>query len=370
MTDARSRAIGHCIHQGVAQNKEGLVCVDVGYSGIGPWMYWVILDDSWLRTDPYYYNSCSHAIRLCIQGVAENKEGLVCVNLSSSGIGHKDSPNTRIPRWQCRLSRALAGNTTVKTLCLDGCNLDDAGVAELVNALKINKTLEEISLRKVGIKQDKALAMVKALLSNNVLKKLDLSANDLGEVAVAALANGLIVNDTLVSIALSGSTKGNDCALRLAAALRINHKVSHLDLSYCGVERTGILALALAIQATAAQRAEIFHLGRITTGAQPTYSDGSESIRLRSVAVKLGFPVQSRRWSNRRITTQMLAFGKMFAFAMGTHTRLGGDNQSLVFTLNKDVCVMILKAWEWPPTWVSVRRGSGLPPGSRLVRFR
>jgi hypothetical protein len=272
------------------------------------------------------------------------------VNVSAREVTLHNREVKLNPSWDCalQLSRALAGNTTVKILRLDGCNFDDAGVAELVDALKINKTLEEISLRKVGIKQDKALAMVGALLSNNVLKKLDLSANDLGEFAVAALANGLEINDTLVSIALSGTTKGNDCALHLAAALRINHKVSHLDLSYCGVERTGILALALAIQATAAQRAEIFHLGRITTGARPTYSDGSQSIHLRRVAVKLGFPVQSWGWSNRRITTEMLTFGKMFAFVMGTHTRLGGDNQSLVFALNKDLCVMILKAWEWP----------------------
>jgi hypothetical protein len=38
MTDRRSRVIRDCV-QGVAENKEGLVCVDLSCWGIGPWLF-------------------------------------------------------------------------------------------------------------------------------------------------------------------------------------------------------------------------------------------------------------------------------------------------------------------------------------------
>jgi hypothetical protein len=222
-------------------------------------------------------------------------------------------------RLSGRLSSALAAvaGNTVKILILDGCQFSDSGLVALVDALKINKTLEKISLHNVGIKQDRALAMVEALLSNNALKKLDLSANDLGEVAVAALANGL----------------------------KINHKVSHLNLCDCGVDRNGLLALGLAIKATAAQRAEIFNLCSRPANKRLLPSGCSDRpVELRRVAVKLGFPHESWGWSNSRIMTEMLQlveFEKMFAFVMGTHNRLGGANNSHVFGLNEHLCQLI-----------------------------
>jgi hypothetical protein len=176
-----------------------------------------------------------------------------------------------------------------------------------------------------------------------------------------------VSSKALKKISLYGNTIGNGGAALLAGALRCNNTLYMLDLGGCGIGRAGVLELGLAIKDT--PRAETWLLTEVI-GERVCCEIFEDEVKLCDVAQELGFPTESGDWSNDRIMDEMSIVwrGKLLAFAMGLHPRLGRGREregtterqqsmesgegSVVFRLDESLFGMIAEAY-WGPrgTW-------------------
>eukprot|EP00947_MAST-08B_sp_MAST-8B-sp1_P002145 g2145.t1 len=108
-------------------------------------------------------------------------------------------------------------------LCLDGQEEDQSGVAELVQALRINGGLRTLKMAECGIRgAEVPAALAEALAWNRALLSLDLSRNALGEAGGKALAPLLSADNRLEELLVGNNALGDGGVLEIASHLPLN----------------------------------------------------------------------------------------------------------------------------------------------------
>ena len=147
----------------------------------------------------------------------------------------------RMVEWS-QLCEALANNTTLEDMCIDGSQLTGTGaMTHLARAMSKNRTLRSLNLE-CNLIQDIS-GLVQALALTQGLRTLGLSYNRIADLGPFALHP-----TCLVSLDLSNNRIADVGPLGLALAGTTS--LSHLDLSSNFIADTGPLALALRTNGT------------------------------------------------------------------------------------------------------------------------
>ena len=101
-----------------------------------------------------------------------------------------------------RLCDALMLNSTITSLNLSHCMIDDFGVATLCEVLKMNFYLTSLYLAGNSITDIGADLLAEALKVNSTLAHLDLYKNKIQKAGRISLRNALITNQTITYIGL------------------------------------------------------------------------------------------------------------------------------------------------------------------------
>jgi len=130
----------------------------------------------------------------------------------------------------------------VTDIDLSSNSIGDAGVEQLVNALKERKGLKiNLSDNNVG---DEGLRQLSLLLSLDNIKELDLSMN---EITAAGAAHLDLSRAAVAVLNLQGNELGDEGALKIALEITGGHtKLLELDVSNNGIQTTGAAALLTA----------------------------------------------------------------------------------------------------------------------------
>eukprot|EP00435_Cladocopium_sp_Y103_P051607 s276_g16.t1 len=105
------------------------------------------------------------------------------------------------------VAEAMATNSVIDRLNLNGNNIGDAGAQALAESLKINLSLKELDLRDNNIGAAGAQALAEALKINATLRYLYLQDNNIGVAGAQALAAGLLQNRGLQGLLLSPGSR-------------------------------------------------------------------------------------------------------------------------------------------------------------------
>lgn len=150
-------------------------------------------------------------------------------------------------------------NCQLKTLLLNGADVDDGECVNLATAIKHNRSIQTLSLAKNLIGNGESLnalrpkvltggqALGDMLRTNKTLTKLDLSWNGIRADSALALAKSLEVNDTLKTLLLAYNAFGDMPSQVLGRALKSNKALTELDLESNSINPKAATVLANAI---------------------------------------------------------------------------------------------------------------------------
>ena len=146
------------------------------------------------------------------------------------------------------LREALQSNNALKTLVLEGCDMDAARVAGLGVALQTNTTLAFLSLAGNRFGEAGAAALCEGLCVNSTLSELWLSSTQLGDAGAAVLSRALRTHATLKTLRLDDNEIADAGATALSQALRANtFKLQTLDLEDNAIGDAGGASLGDAL---------------------------------------------------------------------------------------------------------------------------
>ena len=118
--------------------------------------------------------------------------------------------------------------------------------------------LQHTTLGSVGV------TLLVEVVNKTQLQELNISRCGIGREGIESLCSGLTSNTTLVKLDMSWNSFGDNGAIRLAEMIN-QTTIQTLDISSCGVEEQGIVALALALTAnTTLKKLNIYSLNKIT----------------------------------------------------------------------------------------------------------
>ena len=174
-------------------------------------------------------------------------------------------------KFIAKISDALTGNATIKSIDLshNGFGIDSA--KELAACLEVNSTLEELDISYNGVITDGAEMISRALCSNTVLKHLNIAHNNICDEGAVALSKCLAYNSTLKELNVSWnsiSSKGadritsslclmqdgklsvenSDCSENFEIESKVNTTLQVLDLSHNRIGNHGVQSLSLMLQ--------------------------------------------------------------------------------------------------------------------------
>jgi Ran GTPase-activating protein (RanGAP) involved in mRNA processing and transport len=278
------------------------------------------------------------------------------------------------------IAKALRTNRSLKELDMSFNDLSvDEAVVAIASTLETNNTLEEIRLQDVGMTAVGVRAISRALRANQSLKLLDLSHNDFTDhwhVGIMEdFALTLARNVSLEALLLSYSGLNSRGIEALARALRTNQTLRKLDLAVCCFRDGGRDAVAALTGALRENRTlsfldlrtsdrhklsalEVRGLGLAIRDNPRINTLHLHGVRLCAVAVEIGLPSHFKHSSNAHIMDEISIVwrGKLLAFAMGMHPRLGCGGGTgtgavpRVFALNENVFKMIAESYWGVPS--------------------
>lgn len=78
------------------------------------------------------------------------------------------------------MATSIARYTSLATLCLEDCGIDDTAVVCLATALTQNKSLQVVKVLEWYMSKDTELLLREAVKQNTTVKKLELAPRDTG----------------------------------------------------------------------------------------------------------------------------------------------------------------------------------------------
>lgn len=147
----------------------------------------------------------------------------------------------------------------LRSLILNGADVDDQECVNLASAISQNKSLKTLSLSRNLIGKAELLnvlhpdlvtggeALGQMLRTNNTLTKLDISWNSIRLDSAVALSKSLEVNQTLRVLLLGYNSFGDMPSQYLGKALKVNKSLTELDLESNSINPKAATVLANAI---------------------------------------------------------------------------------------------------------------------------
>jgi Ran GTPase-activating protein (RanGAP) involved in mRNA processing and transport len=198
--------------------------------------------------------------KLCVEGRAVRE-------LGSRSIGLALLTNTTLQRLEMRnnnwgeaggdaLEQALAHNTSLKALNMQNCIFRSSAMRDVFEGVKRNSGLLELSISEnignlFSARQDDGGRHIgDALASNGTLKFLQHFHPQLGPRGSTAVAEGLGANTSLQVLRILGDhTLGDAGAEALGRAMSINTTLKVLTLSSCSIGSRGVAGLVDGLRA-------------------------------------------------------------------------------------------------------------------------
>ena len=145
----------------------------------------------------------------------------------------------------CLLAEML-NETQIQKLDITCCGIPEDGIVALSQALSTNTTLKCLKACKNDL-GDKGAFHLAEPLSHTSLQEIDISYCGIGEEGMATLSSALKTNATLKCLNTCGNHFGDKGAFHLAEALS-HTSLQEIDISDCGIEEEGMVALSLALK--------------------------------------------------------------------------------------------------------------------------
>lgn len=144
---------------------------------------------------------------------------------------------------------SLQNNRTLKSLSLEGYQMDrDCGFA-LAQLLQINQTLQDVHVGYNTLPDDCGVAIANALTNNRAIQVFDFSANNLERKSSFAFRDLLMSNtSSLVYLNLASNRLQDDGCIVLALALRSNEILKSLVLSQTQMTDVSCVTLSTALE--------------------------------------------------------------------------------------------------------------------------
>ena len=141
------------------------------------------------------------------------------------------------------LAAALLVNTGLKDLQLRGTSIGLAGATALAEALMVNRTLTSVDLGfNEDIRNAGAVKFAHMLEDNSTLRSLDLSACNINDLGANAIGQALQDNTALTSLDLSYNKLTDECLASIAAAMtRANATLLNLNLRRAAADAKALL---------------------------------------------------------------------------------------------------------------------------------
>lgn len=150
-------------------------------------------------------------------------------HISTTAIGH--------------MSKSISKNSGLRILKLVGCDLEDHGMAQLIQCLLDHSTISELDLSNNDASSE-ALKMVAALIQRNRIEKLSLNSMKLSDVPDPTYLFQAIQciqeNTSLKYLDICGNHLTDDMIYALVKCLCKNSTLKTLDVSGCHVTESGI----------------------------------------------------------------------------------------------------------------------------------
>jgi len=153
--------------------------------------------------------------------------------LSSLSLNLKDEKSQRL------IANVMRENKFLKNLTISF--ISDQGAILIAEALKENSTLEKLALEYGRIKNDGFKAISNLFTVNNTITSIDIYKN-YDSINTDSLAESLTLNTTLLSLNLSFCKIDNSSIIALAKALLKNSTLKNINLEYNDISPHGILA--------------------------------------------------------------------------------------------------------------------------------
>lgn len=191
-------------------------------------------------------NSLSELILKNCQLNAESIEKLMNILLTNKSIQYLDLSENILGSIGGRyIGDALIGNTRLKHLLLNNCDLLADGVIPIFHALHTNNNLEILSLNINGFGDTGAEALGNMLKNNGKLRHLDIQENCIGVEGISAIAKGITKNHSLYFLGLQWNDVTNDAAAKIGEALSLNNTLGVVNVLGNHVDVEGIKAIIL-----------------------------------------------------------------------------------------------------------------------------
>jgi Ran GTPase-activating protein (RanGAP) involved in mRNA processing and transport len=194
----------------------------------------------------------------CILHMGENTSWQMALSLAR--FATNDRTTSHLNLFNCGLTAAAAhsiavvlkSNSNLRSLCIFGNNLGDAGGKVLLSTLRegANGALGELWLWDCGLGPESAAEFGAALRSNHVLGSASFRGTWFGDVGGCAIAAGLAVNTGLTELRLRGCKFGAATAAALGKALTANKTLAVLELFDEDLGDAGGCAVAAGVAAS------------------------------------------------------------------------------------------------------------------------
>ena len=161
-----------------------------------------------------------------------------CLNLSAWAMTYEEFK---------AIMKAMAVNTSVLKLNLQGSFLDRKSIEDLKEMLSRNRCITEIDISENMIGKKAATFIGEILQESSCLETLNASGNLLDDTKVSDIANGIAVNASLKCLNLSHNKFMSFAGKALASALERNKTITELDLSWNHLRMEGAVDFALGL---------------------------------------------------------------------------------------------------------------------------
>lgn len=156
--------------------------------------------------------------------------------------------NDKTPGFEL-IIKALKTNSTITSIDLSSCKIDDRLAKVLAASLRKNKSLQTLSLASNLIGNSGIKMLAKAIWQHPAMKTLNLASNEkIGESGWAEFLGALPDNAALCHLNLSSCMIGDEGAIALARRLKTNRSLRELILPCTSITAEGMVSLADSIK--------------------------------------------------------------------------------------------------------------------------
>ena len=249
--------------------SQSIVHLDLGHCNLQECGFFKILDGLTNTTTLQYLNLESNFVSeeliVRISALIPQNTSLMNLNFSNcnlprsqietvfhaisqiSSIKHLQmSDNCMIANCTCvDLKDAIFKNNKVEYIDFSGCNLNEEGLYNILMPLTTFLHLKHLNLCSSFISNVSASELLPMVITRNKsLSHLNLTDCKLQETGLISVAKSLQTDGMLKSLSLCSNSISNAAACEIALAVRKNYLLEHLALSDCELEQTGLLEIA------------------------------------------------------------------------------------------------------------------------------